>query len=109
MAAFRKSLEAGVFGIELDVQRCASGELVVFHDDTLDRTTNGAGLLTDCTIEELRRLSAGDWYDPEFRDEKVPTLQEVLALVDGQAVINVEVKNTPVDYPGIDDDLVALL
>ncbi|MBX9693603.1 MAG: glycerophosphodiester phosphodiesterase [Cyanobacteria bacterium] len=109
MIAFRKSLEAGVDGIELDVQRCASGELVVFHDDALDRTTNGAGLLMDCTFDELRRLSAGDWYASDFKAEKVPTLQEVLALVDGQATINVEVKNTPFDYPGIDDDLIACL
>lgn len=109
MAAFRKSLEAGVYGIELDVQRCASGELVVFHDHDLSRTTNGAGLIKDCTFDELKRLSAGSWFDAEFRSEKVPSLDEVLSLVDGQVVINVELKNTPVDYPGIEDDVIAVL
>lgn len=109
MTAFRKSLEAGVDGIELDVQRCATGELVVFHDHTLDRTTNGVGYVKDCTLDELKRLSAGLWYHKDFREEKVPTLSEVLALVDGQVMLNVEIKNTPVDYPGIDDEVLELL
>jgi len=109
MSAFRKSLEAGVDGIELDVQRCSTGELVVFHDHDLDRTTNGAGLIKDCSFDELRRLSAGKWFDKEFQDEKIPLLSEVLELVDGKVMLNVEIKNMPIDYPGIDDDVIALL
>jgi|AGTN01.3.fsa_nt_gi Glycerophosphoryl diester phosphodiesterase len=109
MIAFKKSLEANVYGIELDVHRCKSGELVVIHDDDLARTTNGVGLVKDCTLEELQRLSAGAWYDAEFTREKIPTLQEVLSLVDGQAVINVEVKNLPLDYPEIEDDVITVL
>lgn len=109
MAAFRNSLELGVYGIELDVQRCASGELVVIHDHDLDRTTNGAGLIKDCTLPELKRLSAGLWFHPDFREEKIPLLSEVLTLVDGQVFLNIEIKNTPVDYPGIEDDVIELL
>lgn len=96
-------------GIELDVQRCATGELVVFHDEELSRTTNGAGLVVDCSFDELRRLSAGAWFDKEFKTEKVPLLSEVLDLVAGQTVINIELKNTPVEYPGLNDDLLELL
>ncbi len=109
MAAFRKSLEARVDGIELDVQRCKTGELVVFHDHDLGRTTNGVGLIKECSLDELQRLSAGSWFDKEFSAEKVPLLKDVLALVDGQLILNIEIKNLPEDYPGIDDDLIELL
>lgn len=109
LAAFRKSLELGVDGIELDVHRCASGELVVIHDEDLDRTTNGVGFVKDASCAELRKLSAGLWFDKEFAGEYIPLLKEVLDLVRGQMVINIELKNTPIEYPGIEEDLAALL
>jgi glycerophosphoryl diester phosphodiesterase len=109
MAAFRNSLDLGVFGIELDVQRCSTGELLVFHDHDIGRTTNGAGLFKNCTFDELRRLSAGLWFDREFRSEKIPLLSEVLELVDGKVTLNIEIKNLPADYPGIEDDLIEML
>ncbi len=109
LAAFQKSLEFRVDGIELDVQRCGTGELVVFHDPDLSRTTNGVGLIKDASFEELRRLSAGLWFDEEFRSERIPLLSEVLDLIGGRAVLNIEIKNTPVEYPGIEDDLLELL
>lgn len=109
LAAMRKSLEFGVDGIELDVQRCKSGELVVFHDPDAGRTTNGAGLLKDFTYAELRRLSAGLWFDEEYRLEYVPLLSEVLDLIDGKVILNIEVKNSPVEYPGIENDLLELI
>jgi glycerophosphoryl diester phosphodiesterase len=109
MAAFSKSIEAGAYGIELDIHRCASGELVVIHDDDVKRTTNGVGLIKDITYPELKRLDAGSWYDAKFAQERIPLLEDVLKLVDGKLVINIEIKNTPIDYPGIDDDLIELL
>ena len=84
-------------GIELDIQRCASGELVVFHDEELSRTTNGAGLLKDCSLDELRRLSAGHCLTRPSKTS-VPLLVEVLDLVSGGMVINIELKNTPFEY-----------
>lgn len=109
LAAFRLSLEAGVDGMEFDVQRCASGEIVVIHDDYVNRTTDGVGLVRDISLAELHRLSAGEWFDTDFEDEKIPLLQEVLDLVDGKAVINIEVKNAPTSYPDIEDDVLDLL
>jgi glycerophosphoryl diester phosphodiesterase len=109
LIAFRKSLEFGVDGIELDVHRCSSGELVVIHDEDLARTTNGAGLVKDASLAELKRLDAGKWYDKEFAGERIPTLQEVLDLIAGKVVLNIEIKNTPVDYPDIEDDLLDLI
>lgn len=117
LAAFRMSLEIGADGLELDVHRCASGELVVIHDESVNRTTNGVGLIEDITCPELKRLSAGAWWDEEhgepgehrFSDERIPLLEEVLDLVDGRALINIELKNAPVAYPGIEEDLLSLL
>lgn len=105
LSAFGKTIELGADGIELDIQRCASGELVVFHDSNLSRTTNGAGRIVDCTLSELKRLSAGIWFGLEFADERIPTLEQVLSQVDGQLILNIEIKNLPERYPGIEDDL----
>jgi len=109
LSAFKKSVDAGVDAIELDIHRCKSGELVVIHDETLDRTTDGHGLVKDRTYEELKSLSAGKWYAEEFTADRVPLLKDVLALVDGKCRIFIEVKNAPVEYPGIEDDLIKLL
>lgn len=109
MAAFAKSMQAGVDGIELDIQRCASGELVVIHDCDISRTTDGVGLVKDISYPELKRVGAGAWFDPQFSAEYIPLLQEVLDLVDGKLILNIEIKNSPVDYPDIEDDLIDLL
>jgi glycerophosphoryl diester phosphodiesterase len=105
LAAFAGAMRAGVHAVELDVQRCASGELVVFHDATLARTTNGRGRIVDTTLADLKKLSAGAWFKPEFESERIPTLLEVFDLIDGTIAINIEVRNCPIGYPGIEDDL----
>ncbi len=109
MAAFKKSLEAKVDGIELDIHVCKSGELVVIHDDSLERTTNGTGLVGDADWKTLSKLDAGTWYKPEFKDEKLPLLEDVFDLVKGKLTINVEIKNCPSNYADIDTKLLALL
>lgn len=109
LAAFKKSIDLKVDGIELDIHRCKSGELVVIHDDDLNRTTNGGGYVKDATLDELRRLSAGAWYNQEFASERIPTMKEVLDFVNGDLIINIEIKNTPMNYVGIDDELIELL
>lgn len=77
---FRACLELRL-GFEFDVQRTKDGQLVCIHDATVDRTTNGMGNVADLTLEEIRRLDAGVWFDPKFAGEKVPTVEEVLKLV----------------------------
>ncbi|MBX3149297.1 hypothetical protein KF728_04000 [Candidatus Obscuribacterales bacterium] len=109
MAGFAKSLKAGADGVELDIHRCKSGELVVIHDETLDRTTDGKGFIKDKTWDELKTLSAGKWYSDEFAEEKLPLLTDVLKLADGKMIVNIEIKNSPIEYPGIEDDLAKVL
>ncbi len=64
------------------MERTKDGHLVCIHDSTVDRTTNGTGKVSDLTLAEIRRLDAGSWFDPKFVDEKVPTVEEVVKLVD---------------------------
>jgi len=85
LRSFKRALELGVDMIELDVHLCKSGEVVVVHDDTVGRTTNGSGYVGQKTLTELRELDAG-------RGERIPTLPEVLDLIDKRARINIELK-----------------
>lgn len=85
LESFQKALDLGVNGIELDVHVCASGELVVFHDFTVDRMTNGAGEIHKLTLTELKKLKIADAFE-------IPTLEEVFDLIDRKCWINVELK-----------------
>lgn len=87
-----KALEIGVDGIEIDVHRCASGELVVFHDFTLDRMTNGQGEISKHTLTELKQLKVSNRF-------LIPTLEEVLSTIDKKCMLNIELKgkNTAVE------------
>ncbi len=92
-AGFRAAAQFGLNWVEFDCQRCASGEWVVFHDETLDRTTNGKGLVIDTPYQTLKTLDAGSWFDPQFKNERIPTLHETLSsLPDLGLHPNIEVK-----------------
>jgi glycerophosphoryl diester phosphodiesterase len=93
LAAFRKAIESGSDMIELDIQLSKDGKVVVIHDDTLERTTDGRGKVTDHAFREIRKLDAGSWFGPQFSGEKIPTLQEVLKLAKGKVLVNIEIKN----------------
>ena len=85
LAAFALALEQGADGVELDVQLCADGVPVVMHDDTVDRTCDGAGRVSDLTLAELQLLSIAG-------DHPIPTLDDVFALLGRRALYNVELK-----------------
>lgn len=90
MAAFRSAIDAGADGIELDVQASADGRLVVIHDATLDRTTDGTGAVFKTEWRAIENLDAGSWFSPDFSCERVPSLEEVLSL--GDIELEVELK-----------------
>ncbi len=103
MAAFRRALELGADGIELDVHLTSDGYLAVIHDEMLDRTSNGKGLVRDRTLAELKELDFGSWFSKDFSGERIPELNEVLRLLsDWDGLLNIEIKNGPVFYPGIE-------
>ena len=86
LAGIQKGLELGADMIEIDVVALPSGEVVLMHDDRVDRTTNGHGLTLDLSYEQLRALDAGN-------GEKIPTLQEVIELIDTRIPLIIEIKN----------------
>src|SRR6187455_95113 len=79
LAAFDLALEMGVRHVELDVDFTSDGHIVVIHDDSVDRTTNGSGPVTSHTLATLRSLDAGAWCGAQFAGQRIPTLDEVLA------------------------------
>lgn len=95
LPAFRRSLALGVDGFENDVHLTKDGRLVVCHDDTVNRTSNGCGLIAEHTFEELRRLDFGSWYDTAFAGTQMPSLEEFYELCSGLKVVNVEIKHAP--------------
>jgi glycerophosphoryl diester phosphodiesterase len=110
MAAFRFALEMGCDGIELDIQLTKDGRVVVCHDHTIDRTSNGSGWLVKYTFNELRELDFGSWFDSRFHGERIPTLREVLQWASTTPLrVNIEIKNGPVIYDGIEEKTIALV
>lgn len=92
IAAFDAALRAGAKMIELDVTLTKDRRPVVVHDKTLDRTTNGSGTVTRFTFDELQKLDAGSWFSPEFKNEKLPGLDQILHRYGKSVMINIEIK-----------------
>lgn len=101
MAAFKKAMEVGSDMIECDVHLSRDGEVVVIHDDTLKRTTNGDGRVRDFTLRELKRLDAGAWFGAQFSGEKIPTLKQVLELTRGKIPLQIELKEDDLGQPAL--------
>lgn len=98
LEAYRKAIELGVEMIECDVNITRDGKLVMIHDSTLDRTTNGAGRVSESTWEEIQRLDAGGKFKPEFTGARVPSTEETLLLYKEAGIFScIEVKGTNSD------------
>ena len=95
MAGFEAAMDAGADMIELDVHLTRDNQLVVIHDEKVDRTTNGKGRVSDFTLKELKQLDAGKWFDAAFSGEQIPILSDVLDLIRGKLCINIEIKAVP--------------
>jgi len=92
LAAFRQALRLGAHMIELDVRMTKDNHLVILHDETVDRTTNGKGKISELTIIEVKRLDAGSWKSEEFAGENIPTLKEALAVMPQNIWLNIHIK-----------------
>lgn len=101
MAAFKKAYELDADGIEFDVKLSKDGEMVIIHDQTLDRTTNGHGKVIETRLKDLRSLDAGSSFSDTFAGEKIPLLCEVLEEFSDFSTINIEITN----YASIGDGL----
>jgi len=109
LPAFAAAVDLGL-DIEVDVFQTADKQLVVIHDDTVDRTTNGTGKVTEQTLAELRALDAGWWFAPDYRGIQIPTFEEVLRLVKNNQWRETKIAiNMKVISPGIEERVVRLV
>lgn len=119
LLSFAKAIEQGVEGLELDVYMTKDGEIVVIHDESLERTTDGNGSIKDMTLEEIKQFSAGPKskfahfpnYDEElWAAERVPTLMEVFELLKPYPTeLNIELKTTLEKYEGIEEKVLSIV
>jgi glycerophosphoryl diester phosphodiesterase len=93
LASFKRALEDGAEAIELDVKLTSDGKVIVLHDQTVDRTTNGHGDVRTMSLADVQLLDAGSSFSPEFAGEPIPTLDEVFSAVGKKLFINVEITN----------------
>jgi glycerophosphoryl diester phosphodiesterase len=93
LVAIKQALEADVDRVEIDLQFSKDQKLVVIHDDTVDRTTNGSGNVSELHYEYMKTLDAGSWKSAEYKGEKIPLLNEVFELCKGKAMVNIDLKN----------------
>ncbi|MEX2363084.1 MAG: glycerophosphodiester phosphodiesterase, partial [Balneolaceae bacterium] len=112
MAAFKAAYEMQAEMIELDITLSSDGQVVVIHDEKLDRTTSGKGKVSDFTLQELKKLDAGSWFSDSFSEEKIPTLEEVLHFAKGKISLNIEIKSEAVSnslHGGIEEKSLKLV
>lgn len=112
LEAVKEAVRVGSDGIEIDVHLSLDKELIVIHDETIDRTTNGKGSIQNLTLAELKQFDAGSWYSTEYSHCRIPTLQEIfyfLAAVDYKGLVNIELKTDKFPYPGIEGKVVAFV
>jgi glycerophosphoryl diester phosphodiesterase len=109
LAAFRRAIELGADGIELDVHLSSDGEVVVIHDFDLAATTDGTGAVREKSLSELKELDAGGWFAPAFAGERIPTLQEVIDEVGKNLLLNVEIKTKSLQGEGLAESVVETI
>ncbi|MFC5559036.1 glycerophosphodiester phosphodiesterase [Ureibacillus thermophilus] len=104
LAAFEAAAKLDITGVELDVHLTKDRQVVVIHDEKINRTSNGKGFVKDMTLKELRQFDFGSWFNKKFRGEKIPTLAEVLDLLKNTShKINIELKSDKIIYPGLEE------
>jgi len=110
MSSFEEAVKQKADGIELDVHLSKDGYLVVCHDETLNRTTNGKGFIKQYDLYELKQLDAGSWFDKRFKGEKIPLLEEAIDLVKRSNMeLNIEIKAGSIFYPGIEEKVLKMI
>ena len=107
--AFEKAIEAGADMIEMDCQLSHDGHVVIFHDERLVRITGAGGIVNRMPLEQLKRLDAGVLRKSAFKGERIPTLEEVVALVGGDVDLCLDIKQYPGSPPGIELKLLFIL
>ena len=106
LTAFKKAVDIGVDGVELDIHMTFDNEIVVIHDETIESITNGQGYIKEMKFSELRKYNLVSNF---FDKAKIPTLKEVLLKLKKCEIINIEIKNSVIKYPGIEKKAIELV
>jgi len=106
LPSFAAVLQQGAHGVELDVMLSKDGELVVIHDFTLGKTTTGAGLVKEHTLEELKQLDAGSWFGEPFIGTTIPALQEAIDRLPSTTLFNIEIKGENIFTDGVEQAVI---
>lgn len=109
LPSFSQAIQKGADGVELDAKLTADGHVIVIHDPTVDRTTNGNGKVASFTLEAIRELDAGAWFDSQFAGTKVPLLEEVFETVGRNKLINIELTNYSSPKDGLTQKVCELI
>jgi glycerophosphoryl diester phosphodiesterase len=109
LASFQMAFDQGARLIEFDVKLSVDKQVVVIHDQTVDRTTNGKGKVNQLTLSMLKRLDAGSWFDEKFRGETIPTLDEVFNIFGKKHYLNVELTNYASPFDKLVDKVTGLV
>ena len=107
--SFQKAIELNADGVELDIQLSKDGQIVVVHDETINRTSNGTGWVKDYTLEELKQFRFNTLH-PEYENVTIPTMQEVIDVIKpSNLCINIELKTGIIQYPHIEEMILELI
>ena len=109
MPSFQLALEQGADAIELDAMLTGDGAVIVMHDNTVERTTNGRGVVKDMDVAALRELDAGGWFDVDFAGTRIPLLSEVLEAFAGRTMINIELKNDAAPFNALPERVAEIV
>lgn len=109
LASINKAIEFGADMVEIDVHLSSDNEVIVIHDNTLDRTTTLKGNVKDHTLKEIKKADAGSWYGERWKNEPVPTLEEVLHTINGKVKLLIEIKDGSDVYPGIEEKTIEVV
>jgi glycerophosphoryl diester phosphodiesterase len=110
ISAFKAAIDSGADGIETDIHLSRDGVIVITHDENIKRVSDGEGLVKDMSYEELLKYDFGRWKDERFKGEKIPTLSELLDLIEGtDMVLNIEIKMGFPFYPEIEEKALAMV
>lgn len=109
LPSFSQAIQKGADGVELDAKLTVDGHVIVIHDATVDRTTNGKGKVASFTLDEIRKLDAGSWFDSKFAGTQIPLLEEVFETVGKDKLINIELTNYSTPRDGLTQKVCELI
>jgi len=107
--SFQMAINLGADGVEFDVQMTKDNQLVVIHDECLERTTRVKGYVKDFTLKEIKKLDAGKYFSRQYKDERILTLDETLDIVKSCKIINIELKNGLIEYEKIEEKVIKTI